>query len=378
VTDGIFEFKGDLRLPRLSPTRFQDLRECPLRAVWATSGAPRLLPSHPAAAVGASIHTLLEEAGGGRFAGEGHAAIEERWEQLVSKAESELAGSWLERHFVPLRRAVRDYEIRRIQAIERAVALSELAGTVRHPATAQHSERVSGNGLELDVATPDGLIVGRIDAVVPGPDGPVVRDYKSGAVFGPAETGAEVLREAYGIQLKLYAALFAATFEQWPSRLEIVPLQGEAVPVAFEPAECVALLDEARTAVARVQELIAAHGPDAVGRLASPAPEHCGWCQYRPACDPYRRAAAADGAEWPRDRWGLVAEIRQLGNGRFLVRLASEGGDIAIRGLSPDPQRHPALRSLEPGARAGAFNLVATGDPSAFREGDFTALYTYA
>ena len=184
---------------------------------------------------GSVIHQLLEEAGRGRFSPDDASSIEDRWRALVDEAESTMFSSHLERHLVPLDESIPDFEVRRIQAHERALQLS--AGVrIARPSLAGNREY----GFELPVWSTDGLVRGQIDAVIPSDHGPVVRDYKSGAVLERGPSPAPV-KESYAIQLRLYAALYASTTGMWPSRLEIVPILGEAQAVEFDEETCASL-----------------------------------------------------------------------------------------------------------------------------------------
>src|SRR5262245_19825417 len=84
---------------RISPSRYEALRQCALREAWAAAGEPPLLPLPPAARLGTAIHQLLEEAGKGQLAPGERGQIERRWEELVAEAETKMRASWLETQF---------------------------------------------------------------------------------------------------------------------------------------------------------------------------------------------------------------------------------------------------------------------------------------
>jgi hypothetical protein len=180
------------------------------------------------------------------------------------------------------------------------------------------------------------------------------------------------------VQLKLYAAIYAAMTGTWPSRLEVVPLVGPPQSVEFSIEECRQLLEHAIGAVDAVNNVIASQHPAASRRelLARPSPQTCRHCQYRPGCAPYANAVAADpDADWPHDRQGRLAEMRTLGNGRLLLALDSGTTTVRIRGIDPRPRRHPALEAVALGDVIKAFNLRSAGSPASFAEGPFTVLY---
>jgi hypothetical protein len=288
-------------LKSISPTQFVSLRECALKGVWGANRVPPLLPPAPAARLGSVIHQLLEEAGEGRFVSGDRSGIDHRWQELISESHTAMRGSWLERHFVPLSASVHDFEVRRIQAIERAQEVA--AGRAVAPEPPREIGERAPYGYELPVSTSDGLVRGQIDAVLCSETGPLIRDYKSGAIFDTRSKGALVVKAAYEVQLQLYAGLYAEATGTWPARLEVVPVLGGPVPVPFERSACTALLNEARAELERTNNTIKRHDSSPLQLqqiLASPDASACGSCLYRPACTPYREATSA-GQGWPND-----------------------------------------------------------------------------
>jgi PD-(D/E)XK nuclease superfamily len=361
-------------LTAISPSRFAALQQCALREVWAANRVPALLPTGPAARLGTVVHRLLEEAGRGVLnAGE----ADSRWNALIAAAEQAASQNWLDRHLLPFRTAIPDFEVRALQALERARLLAAEAAPIPRPDMARGETAV---GYELPVETPDGKARGSIDAVIPGEGGPVLRDYKSGAIFEPGPGTAREIKTAYANQLKLYAAIYSAMTGTWPSRLEVVPVAGEPQAVEFSAAECEQLLDQAIHTLDAVNDVISSPEPypSRHERLARPAPQTCGNCPYRPGCAPYAAAAAADPeAGWPPDRCGRLTELRVLGNGSLMLALDSGTATVRIRSIDPSPQRHPALEVISPGDSVSAFNLRPAGGPTSFAQGRFTVLYKF-
>jgi len=363
-------------LKRVSPSRFQSLKDCALREVWAAGGVPPQLPATPAARLGSAIHRLLEEAGKGLLWENGSSVIEKRWEVLVAEAEGAMQLSWLERQFVPLRAAVSDYQVRRLRAIQRAREIAQCIQTVPLPSGGDPAK-----GCELWVVTPDGLAGGYIDQVEASPAGPVLRDYKSGHILEAEPVqGATTVKATYEVQLKLYASIYASAVGVWPGRLELVPLHGPVREVAFTDSECQELLRQAREAITSINSLIAEHPPaKAEAMLATPSPGACRYCVFRPSCGAYRNARErADAEGWPEDLWGRVRDKRVLGNGRILLTLEPSAPGLplsAIRGRSPDSSRHPALPDLSPGHDAAVFSLRGCGQGGTFQETAWTVIY---
>lgn len=125
---GVLDFKLQLTpISRISPSRYQALKQCALREVWAVDRQPNLLPVHPTARVGTIIHRLFEDVGSGRFSTGNRAIIDERWNELLTETEQAMLDSWLERHSVPLKATVRDFEVRKIRAIARALEMVQIS-----------------------------------------------------------------------------------------------------------------------------------------------------------------------------------------------------------------------------------------------------------
>lgn len=358
-------------LEAISPSQFSGLQACALSGVWAANRVHRPLPASPAARLGTIAHRLLEDAGRGLLDDPSPAGVERRWDELLAGANEAMANSWLDRHLVPLSESVADFEVRKLRAtrLARELALS----ATRDLALAVGNHR---SGHEMVVSTPDGRATGRIDAVVAGPDGLVIRDYKSGAIYQEYSANTSTLKEAYSTQLKLYAAVFAAMTGEWPVRLEVVPVAGEPEEVPFSPAEAEQLLLEAVRLLDAVNGVLATTEPRSQQELlARPSTHNCRFCPYRPWCAPYRRAADAAPDGWPADTWGEVTEVRSLGNSRILLTLEHDGLLARLAGLDPRPERHPALALLDVGDPVAAFDLRRQRGSSSLSEGTMTVIY---
>jgi hypothetical protein len=364
------------QIATLSPTVYTTLLQCPLRAVWSVNAAPPLLPTAPAARLGSVIHKLLQEAAEGKFVSGDTSPIATRWHQLIIREELVMASNWLERHLLPLSQSVRDYEVRRIQVCTR---VSKLIADVApyHLGAGPPAPGQRNTGVELYVTSTDGLIRGRIDAVLPAEEGPIIRDYKSGILF---EVGTQAtLKHEYEIQVKLYAALYENTYRRWPARLEIVSLSGDTQVIKFDKQACSDLLNNATSSLHQVNRII----HEAAGTLehlhvmlARPSPANCSYCPYRPACTAYKQSAVSapeDG--WPRDVFGYIQEIQQLGNSRYMITVRSQRGLVRIRGLNSNPARHPAIPNLKPGGQIAAFNLAGRTPPNVYLESAYTTIY---
>ncbi len=372
--EDVAELAGSIKLvSNISPTGFTTAMKCSLNAVWKSNGRPPLLPSSPAARVGAISHRLLSEAGQGRLRPD-RETISSRWDELTEEIHSEMRESSIERHLIPLSGSVSDMAVRRIRAVRRAfeIASSRWGSQSRRGRARSHS----GYGYEVPVQSCDEMIRGRIDAAVPTDRGIMIQDFKSGRISNGSGQGGEEIREEYQVQLKLYAALYAETFGRWPDSVGIVHLSGAIHNVDFTIAECAELLLEAKTTLQQINAIVAT-SPEASlpSVLANPRPDACAYCQYRPACEPYQSSRSdVDSLEWPMDVIGTLTSISQLGNGRLILKIMTSSGIENVPGISTG-SRHAILAAIRPSDRIGVFALRRTRLNGPYSESQLTTVY---
>jgi hypothetical protein len=326
--------------------------------------------------LGSVIHQLLEEAGRSAFTVGDIVGIEKRWEELVHATEAGMRTNWLERHLVPLSDSVTGYEVRRVQATERGLELAETVASHESLMDLETLKTASLFGCEFPVSSADGLVRGRIDAVLPSKHGPVLRDYKSGAVFEFGLGRKAVLKETYKIQVRIYSGLYFHTTAVWPSKLEIVPVLGPPQEVSFDPITCLQLVDEARALLKDInQVIIASAGSPSLlqEHLSKPDSSTCLFCSYRPGCALYLKSARS-AAGWPQDISGTVERIAELRNKRLMLMVKDAKRMLTVRGITPPP-RHPALEKASQGDEISLYNLRAAGSASTFTESPLTVIY---
>ena len=303
------------QLDRISPSRFVALNGCTLKELWATSDQSPLLPASPRARLGTIVHRLLELASNGLLVSR-EESIEKAWSGIVVDVESRMSSSWIEQSLVPLSRTVNDFEVQRLRAWNRAMQLMQ-------PTPAEElAVQKTGFGCEIWVQSTDGAVGGYIDAVYQDESGRVIRDFKTGPIL--EENGNdEAIHPDYLVQIKLYAALYHETFGLWPTHVELVPVQGEALTTAVNQGECEELLQAAKRKRFEVNNRIRAalsKGREGITSLASPSVSNCRFCLWRPGCNAYREQSEIAGdSEWPPDIRGTVTAIQPLGNGRLLL-----------------------------------------------------------
>lgn len=372
--EGKLKNTGNIKCVRkVAPSRLHAFRECSLRELWNCCDGLEQLPRSPNAEVGTITHKILEEAGVGRFTVKDPKEIEQRWDFHVTAVEERIARSWLKRHLLPLRGSITNFEVKRRQAIARAQELSKNSQRWTRSNSSDDGHRKFG--CELPVRSHDGFVRGKIDAVIPSANGPILRDYKSGAVY---ERGSEDrLRDEYISQMWLYAALYHRSVGIWPSELQLSPVIGDTIKVQFDRSNCDQLLDDSVAFVFEINTLIEdwkGEQDDLQEKLAHPSPENCRFCSHRPVCSPYRiaRVQAKYPREWPNDVWGEISNVEVLGNGKVLIRFSS---GKQVRALDNSNGRHPAIDQLSRGDRASVFNTRQTRSDHSFVQGLLTTIY---
>jgi len=337
---------------------------------------------HPAARLGTAAHRLLENAGAGRLNGATALSAESEWERIIVGVEDGMRRSWLDRSLLPLRDSVLDYEVRRIRACAVATRVLQM-----RPHEGRPGSHHPGTEFEVWVQTDDGILGGFIDEVIHTENGAILRDYKTGHTLAHRDHQDEPhVKDEYAVQLRLYAALYFHSHGRHPARLEVVPVRGSAIPVEFAVDDCEGLVSEARHLLQEVNAIVTGHSPGgldaAIRLLARPSSSTCWSCLFRPACEPYavfRPTANTRGL--PKDVWGVITGMHRLANGRIGMTVtptpwAERSQRVRIRDVTPDTERHPALRLLREGESVGAFNLRADRSMATLSEGTMTILYS--
>ena len=362
-------------LERISPSQFPIFRKCELRAIWSSCHGQAVLPVPPSAHLGIVIHKILEKAGKGEITGDNSFYL--AWISCVQKEENKMSSSWIEKHLVPLEKSVHNYEVKKQQCL---LMVRKMASTIKHPSAKADSRKRASH--EVWLQTPDGKVGGYADAIMSTGAGDVIIDYKTGAIV-ESEHGAfdSEIKYDYQIQARLYAALYNSMRSKWPASIELVGLDGISRTIPFRQEECSRLLDEARELINRINSVISIKTENygtVLGHLASPSPEVCRFCLYRPCCPAYweKREAELE-REWPHDAKGKLKEIKKLGNGLMLIKLIPDlqkSNIITVRGLHPD--RHPALNKTPD--EVSVFSMIHGKVPGSYGEGHLTTIYAGA
>jgi CRISPR/Cas system-associated exonuclease Cas4 (RecB family) len=316
----------------LSPTSLQVLQACPLRLYFREVSGGAVEKLAPAAFIGILIHRVLNRLVQQVLLAGGNASAElaRVWDEEVAYLSSEQGLS---------ARTVLEfpgYQVKRSRArhlVQRLEVIWAGRDTSRDPQT------------EVDVASRDGLLVGRIDLVLPIEAGTLLIDYKSGAVLD-AEVGGMIA--SYRQQLELYAYLFAEQEGQWPVRAGLLPLVGDPVEISVDPAASAKLADLARG-------ILHAYNQMPKPPAGTPSPGTCAMCTYAARCATFWESCESSWSPSVLAVQGMVTRKFGAGSAVVSIDVLVERGTLApaervmIRAISVE--QHPEFMHVEIGHR---------------------------
>lgn len=300
---------------------------CRLSEAFRAAGIAPRLPTHPKAHFGILAHAFLRDAAWGAFGGLSEAEIRVEWRSAVEAYELKLKSEHSDSAVVPLIRTCEDFEVNAYRLIAAAFHLSAAVRRVLDRTLFRNRD------VEVEGVSADGQIVGRLDRITWENGALAVTDIKTGHVTDFEGR----LRPELRVQLMLYSYLVHERFGQWPKTLRILPLRGDTVTVPFSPAEAEELAGKMKRILATANQIIdcVRSGNVDESELASPSPDSCRFCRYRPTCESYwvARNAQPQGS-WPRDISGAIVGIKPLGNKFHVIEIrATDGAMMVVRGI---------------------------------------------
>jgi len=348
----------------ISPTRFISLNLCYLKGVWESNNNPSMLPSSPNAIIGRVIHKIMEHMGEGKI--ENEESFEGNWNLFVRQEEEKLLNSWFERHLVPLSTSTRNYDEKKelCRLLVKSCVENKTHSNVKQKFlyTTKH---------ELWLQTYDGICVGKVDFLKASDNFVEIVDYKSTETVGPKE-----LNE-YGVQLKLYGALYHENYGTWPSSLVIMLTNNKRIEIPFTKEECEGLLNNAKKMFYEVNGIVSKNceTKDLILDLANPSPEICHFCNFRPACTSYWGARKSSPEEpWPSDLKGRTRGKGPWGKSRIYLEIET-GNQDTVKVVDLLPDRHPALEVFN--SEIAFFSLNKDKkNAKLFHEGQLTVAYS--
>jgi CRISPR/Cas system-associated exonuclease Cas4 (RecB family) len=307
----------------VSPSRFLGLQKCALREIWGLSNSP-LLPSLPYNYFGKLVHLMFENSSNGIV--NGLPALETFWAIELEKIEREMKSDELAAHFLPLSKWIKNFHVKRQICFKHSLKLFE--NIAFHKINDGQSALTTYTGPELQLKTLDGKIAGKVDFIRDNGFGIEIIDYKTGAIF--EDDG--VIKADYKVQLKIYAGIYHEVYDELPSKLIVVGLNGEEYFIDFTKNECAELLLGARKLFDDINSCI--KNKNSSELFAQPSLDNCKYCQYRPACQKYWQNMPASGLFC--DLRGKVKDIVPVLNGTISIVLDNDNVDIRIRGINKD------------------------------------------
>lgn len=263
------------KIERLSFSRFEALRRCPLSVAFAQHGAGVERRSSQSAQLGAWVHDAFEAVirSGAILGSVPRSAFEAEWHRILDEAVINGEDPW---EWPDQRRSLK-------RALLRLPALASFL--------AAHGS-VDDVTCEEELTTTDRAVYGIVDVIGRWPAGTVLLDLKT----GPGSQGGAP-KEAYERQLTLYAAIELERSGQLPTKAAILSTVNNWTDIALSSAKCESMLAAARDARDRFNAN--APGP----QPAEPSASACAYCPYAPRCDAYWSALRPD---WVRAASGVT------------------------------------------------------------------------
>lgn len=296
-------------------------------------------PTAAALVLGQVAHAALESAVHAAIADGSFvlSALDHHWEDAVARIGSQAA--------LPAEDVMRmpGYQVKRARMRRVAQTLGQLLRDVQ-PVTEVLTEGA--------VRDDSGQLRGRIDLALRSASGDILVDYKTGSISG----GAGSPEQAYVQQLKLYAYMYASTYDgRWPVQAHLVALTGELVTIPVLAPECEAL---ARGALLQFEQ----YRSSLPNPPAAPSVSNCRLCPYAPRCAAFWSAIGSGWAKEILAVKGHVIETYRAGDTLVTARLAGCTGSIGddesevlVRAI--DGEAHPAARLIHDGMVLAAAGL---------------------
>lgn len=232
----------------------------------------RLRRSNPASALGTVTHEVMRRLGES-------VPFDSVWCDEVSKAHSKLARDW-EPASVPSPENWPGWSLTKVRmrkAWQRCSDTTVAPTSRQHPPPGGGGQNPSLPWKERWLRHPTRPIAGRPDLVERTGDAIWVVDFKTG--LKQAEPTVD-----QRTQLLIYCALVEATLGRRPTHAAIETVSGEryAFPIDWDDVG-----EVTNRAESMRQHLNASVTDGLTDSDATPSPETCGWCAFRPACRPF-------------------------------------------------------------------------------------------
>ncbi|MFA5077870.1 MAG: PD-(D/E)XK nuclease family protein [Dehalococcoidia bacterium] len=295
-------------LKRVSPTINEVLRTCFLRVAFGLDPSfSEIKTASTYASLGSVSHRLLETACRGDFDLAPDDSVEktisDRWRELVVSEVESLQSLVIKPVPSPVKWP--KYALRMVAACNTALRIvnqrkeaHSISATV--PSACELKSEVWYEGY-------DGKLIGRIDLIHRDHSGIQIVDYKSGLVMENLDPngGSQQIREPYVRQMLLYAALIHDNEGEWPTKALIESLIDGAHEIKFTPEAAQDAVYEALYLLDKYN-----HKVDSGIINGAPSPNTCLWCNFKPICVDFIKAADISWAGPTRTIIGQVTTIK--------------------------------------------------------------------
>ena len=201
-----------------------------------------------------------------------------------------------------------------------------------------HTTKIFSNKIypEKRLENTDGSIIGIADLIIENESGVTILDFKTGKIYSDSidESGIteQIIKEEYGVQLKMYAYLYFLMTGKYPNSLFIVNLTNDFIEVKFNSTDCQKIYFEALNFLKSTNSFIERNE---FSVIAKPSVENCKYCSYRPACTFYTNWLITN-FEMTRDLFGIIEKVNQFNNDTLGLQLLTNSKNVLINGLSID------------------------------------------
>lgn len=327
------------------------------------------MPQSPRAHLGTGIHSLFERAATDASFPTDATEMALDWDKMVAQAEHKLSSIPYMHAALPFSRSIPNIGLLRSRTL---ISLAEVRAVAAPPPVARGSTQAQNHPGKL--SNKAATVVGVPDRISRTLDGVVISDFKTGTFLQADGT----VTPDYQVQLQLYGALFHENYGEWPTRLEIVSINGSRIPVPVVPNQCEDLLTEAHNLCVKARKktpTLVAH-PGNQAEAAAPNAETCRFCPFRPRCPAYLASALSAAPLCQADVAGSLLRWSRSGNGAIFVEIQRTTGTLGVRSISPDAPAIAALSSSRPGDKILVVNL-RQDTSSLLTATNYTAVHTY-
>lgn len=314
-------------IDKVSPSLANQLLACPLRVAFSRDTELRVWRKPSTHTELGLVAHAVTEASFKKHDWPQHPAdlrseLTDLWERELARGVEHLTKAWAPAT-PPRPEEWPGYALTKTRTIRRAIKLHSA------PSSAPKQEKAPGTGVEIALSDAQSGLFGRADRIEQHGGSTRVVDLKTG--LNQDEPSDEQQR-----QLLLYAVLVERTTGSWPESVAVEDASGNVYERPLDPAEAESALSESLTAVERFNDAVA---NDSLIAEASPSPDRCRWCDFRPVCGPFWASVRLDWGQ--RSAMGSIIETGGDGQARF-VRINVEqpkdraGTTVHLAGLASD------------------------------------------